>query len=453
MKQKIKTALSVSLVTLGFGLSAQAEVDPSFYVDTHRAVPISQFLTEMKQTGKLDELKPLIEAGLKNYVADPELRTEINARILGYINAGDFAALDHYPKIPLSQVNNLRTLMSSSTSNASTKPLDYQPIKGQLVDLLGACDSAIPVPEPISNSSLTYGHFTNAHLTACEVDRSIKMANILNGLSVAGSTVTYLNKDYHSPSELIGAFMADHHPSQITDERVYANFLSYNWGDVEIIWPAWLDTGMTLNSGEELTIPMGHSQYVWEISVPDSSGDPRNDVKASVSFFLGMNGTGFFPNVEVRPKWTGHKVVNTITNPAQVKKSLDVARSYLLRIILEGKTVVKHDNMPVLGYGYLGVCNDSVAAIEVATQVQNVVLPFPLLRAAALDTEETPLNNTLDNAMRSLPKDGDQQLQRADTLKRILNMIPYEDIRQTNLISTEFQNLMLKAQAESLSVQ
>jgi hypothetical protein len=132
-------------------------------------------------------------------------------------------------------------------------------------------------------------------------------------------------------------------------------------------------------------------------------------------FYLGISGAAFFAQNQVRPEWTGEVLAPASTDAVA---TLDWAARYLARNRVERATVAA--GLPADGYGFVGVCNDSNAVIELATM--GTLSAFPLLRAASLDTE-APLGDGLDDILHALPHDADNN-DPPDAIRRIAAMTP-----------------------------
>jgi hypothetical protein len=187
-------------------------------------------------------------------------------------------------------------------------------------------------------------------------------------------------------------------------------------------WPSWVKTGITLENGQELIVPMGHSQHSWHISGPL--------VTANVTFYLGVSGTGFFPQTSDRAGWTGLRALYRISSEnggtPTILKALDIARVYFKRNLYESSHVGK--GLPADGYGMLGVCNDSTALLEYL--YKGTISEYPLVRERAL-TAQSVLNDGLDAALKMLPSDADSYPNpssgrgRLSVLNRLAEMTPY----------------------------
>jgi len=351
-------------------------------------------------------------------IPDPQLRAALEQQLQAILASPDFAGAERFPVVPLRGLSQLRPLLGTIDAEA---PRADAVTTGELVTLLGACDAERGRPAPVGQvPGVGNGHFPNLALTRCQAAHSARLAQILTSLAADnGSEVRYQGKTLTSPCQLLAALVAAGHDIEVRNERTYANFISLTAGEVNVRWPVWLDTGIALAGGAHLTVPMGHSHHAWRISGPL--------VNARVMFYLGISGAAFFAQTGVRPAWTGDVVQGADSTAdgadgatEHVLAAAAAAAAYLRRNRVERATVAQ--GMPADGYGFVGVCNDSNAAIEWATL--GTISTFPLMRAAQLD-QAALLGDGLDEAVRRLPHDADQAPARADGLRRVLAMTPH----------------------------
>jgi hypothetical protein len=157
-------------------------------------------------------------------------------------------------------------------------------------------------------------------------------------------------------------------------------------------------------------------------------------VNAQVTYFLGIDGTGFFGQNSIRASWTGLRTLyqyssDNAADVPKILKALDVASLYFKRNAIETATVAK--GFPADGYGYLGVCNDSTVLLE--KLYRGTDTSYPLVRSKSLSTNPAvmQINDGLGSTIDLLPHDGDNipdistVAGRHKTLKRIAWMIPY----------------------------
>lgn len=379
---------------------------------SRRAIDQKTFLAGLRDAGQLDALLAGADAELAAMIPDPALRAELIAQLRAIAAAQDFAGVERFPTIPLGAIGQLRPAIGLIDAPA---PAPDAVLDGELRALLGDCMVERDGPSPLHPAlpGVGYGHFPDLALTGCQVAHSRALAQILTSLAAGnGSVVRWQGAELRTPLALIEALVASGHVIETRNERTYANFISLTYGDVDVRWPAWLDTGIDLESGERLVVPMGHSHRAWRITGPV--------VNARVMFYLGIDGAAFFAQTQTRPAWTGDVASYTSTDPADALATVDVAATYLRRVRVERATVAA--GLPADGYGFLGVCNDSNAAIELATR--GTVTTFPLMRAAELDAA-ADLGDGLDDLLRALPHDADAIASRADALRRVLAMTPH----------------------------
>lgn len=405
---------------------------------TRPEMSLQALLTELRATGQLAPFVAMARQQIATLIPGETERAAINATLDGVLASESFDGLQRFPLLPLRQFDAFRLALAGF--NSPTPEAD-RVVNGTLEDLLGGCQADRSNP-PIVNPALPSvgnGHFPDLTLSACQAAHSVSLAQIMTSLSVGnGSSVTYQGQEITSPGDLLRALMEHGHTVEVRNERSYANFLSMTYGEINVRWPTWLNTGVALNDGNELVIPMGHSQETWHISGPV--------VNARVMFYLGTSGAAFFPQTTVRPAWTGLAGKDITSNAqggvdAHAIAVADASAAYLRRSRTERATVAQ--GMPADGYGYVGVCNDSVAAVEYL--VEGTITAFPLVRAADLDSQVN-LGDGLDDVMRSLPHDADVAPSTTDALTRALAMTPHP-LDSTLIVDETLRSQLVRAQS------
>ena len=263
-----------------------------------------------------------------------------------------------------------------------------------------------PQPEPISpeTPNIGYGHFISQSIPLSMVAQNYALSRVMTKLAEQkGYEVKFPNIEgkttlVKSLEDFIQVLWRTGHHIQLRDERTFANFLSFTYGEKYIRWPVWFKTQVLDSQKEELFFPSPHSQFVWQITGPT--------VNARVNFFLGINGVAFFPKFdEERPQWTGFKSKFQIFDESRkdrdlILKATIIAGKYLRRIRHESEQYAK--DYPSDGYGFTGICNDSSAVIERA--ISETTTFFPLFRAPKLN-EESRVRDGLDDIFNELPRD------------------------------------------------
>jgi hypothetical protein len=374
------------------------------------------FVRALQQQGG-PALTEVAKAEITKLVHDPVVAQQMAAQLEAILADPNLTGLDRYPTIPLAAIGAIRPALGAIPADP---PKPDEVVTGELGALLGGCTPNREIPAEVDARlpGVRYGQFPSKTLSPCQFAHAKKLAQVLTSLAAQnGSAVTFKGQTIRTPRELFAALVASGHKVQVRNERMYANFLSLIAGDRDVIWPVWIDTGIQVG-GESLSIPVGHSHHAWRISGPN--------VNTRVMFYLGVSGAGFFGQTDQRPAWSGMitstdvTIASTGADHDYMLETVDVASAYLRRNRVERTTVAA--GKPADGYGYVGVCNDSNAAIEHATK--RTVSTFPLLRAKALDTAPD-LNDGLDATMKALPKDGDGLVDTADALRRAVAMQPF----------------------------
>ncbi|MEO5667516.1 MAG: hypothetical protein ABIR96_05615 [Bdellovibrionota bacterium] len=402
-------------------------------------IKISELMRQLDSSGQLDALDAIVKARIDELTPNPILRQALLGQWEEMRRKKDYATLDHFPMLHLKQVDRLRPALGGS--GQPSEKIDIAILKGRLEDIFGECRELAPLPKAVSSRMpmMTNGHFPDPGLGLCDQDRSIKFARMLNSLMAAnGSEIGIGPAKARSAQKLFELLIEGGHTVEMRSERTYANFLSLNWGDQPVIWPVWIDTGLKTREGNPIQVPVGHSQHSFTIDGPL--------VHASVMFYLGTDGVGFFGQVDERPAWTGMRASYKITSnddAAKIIKALDYAGRYYRRIQSESQGVAS--GMAANGYGYLGVCNDSNAVLEWVDK--GTVSVFPLMRAEELN-QKSRGSDGLDEILRGLPKDSSDFPRTPSNLSRVLSMTPFEDLDDRDLHDESLRQILKSLESE-----
>ena len=415
------------------GDCARPEIGPQEFIEQLSKKDLSTLLGDTEaRVAKLVPSRELKEA-LLNQLHQIEKKTDWNQ-------------LSRFPTLPpLSHASQIRPLLGVLFDGIPGKPPEPDRIvHGDLASLLGESKTErgeSPLADSEAPNGIHRGYFKDEALTKAQLDQSPALAKILTSLSLnKGSKVSVTDPvtgktlNAASQDELFRALIASGHKIEMRREVMYSDILPFKAGDRDVKWPVWLDTGVKLPDGSSLKVPIGHSAYTWRISGPV--------VNARVVFYLGTSGVGFFPDISARPEWTGRATRSVARSwdggEASIFKAMDVAGRYLRRIRCERGSVAK--GLPSDGYGYLGVCNDSVAVIQSAldeTSGGKQTLPYPTVRAAELrggscSKDDSGRGDGLEDIFARIPHDADvSPKQLADpayqheVLCRVLEMTPY----------------------------
>lgn len=307
-------------------------------------------------------------------------------------------------------------------------------VTGDFVEMLSKAKTTYSAsdPTPINKDlpEIKYGHFADRRLSLTQIAQSQLVAQLLTSLAAAnGSKVEWKHEEkvheIQTPVDFFKTLLASGHQIEVSNERTYANFIAIVRGEKYVRWAAWIDTGIKMNDGKNLMVPMSHSQHTWKVSGPL--------VNARVAFFLGIGGVGFFPQIDERPQWTALATRDVVTSgkvksDAHILATVDVASRYFTRIRQEA-TTGPAKGMKGDGYGLVGICNDSNAVIEYATR--GTQSTYPWVRSPSLQSPDSP--EFLDKIFTTLKPDtqlrdedlGEGELVREKVLCRILAGTPH----------------------------
>lgn len=371
------------------------------------------------------KMAALIEKVFSQLLGSDYLTKEQLRKISYLIQTKDFEKFQRFPTLTLSALRKIQSLKKTNAEEAVPVP---EPIKGDLESILGSeCSEKLPEAKIVLASipELKAGNARDPEASDCKVDRSIKLARLLSSLvRNDGSEVTYQNNVLRTPEDLMRALLSSGHHVVMTNEKNYADFNGWSYKGKAVRTPLWIDTEVDLETGERLVIPAGHSALVFRVT----GGDLIQE--AQLSYYFGTFGINFYPDVELRPKWNESKVTYSVDSldlqqREEILAAFRITRKYYEQHILDEKAL---GALPMHGYGYLGVCNDSVAIVELLTRSSNLdtrqVTAFPLARAKALD-QNLEIESDLSKALAMLPKDLDSAPTREDLLRRVWSMNPF----------------------------
>ena len=358
-------------------------------------ISASEFISRLKARGILDSAETYLTTMFQKYSGDANLSAKLVQGLKNLISQNPA----RFPTVSLSQIGAFQPVVGEAemlaASQKKTERIPDPVVSGDLITALNTLGKFTREPPPPVDKRLPgigNGDFINLALTKDQIIQSSGLAQVLTSLALNnGSSVTFNGKTFSSPGPLLAELAATGHRIKVADQRTYANFISFNDGDDVVRWPSWLDTGLKMPSGAEVIVPMSHAQLAWEITGPV--------VNARLTFFLGISGAGFFPNIHTRPAWTGLRETRLPT--ALVSQIAETAATYLRRDRTEANIYAK--GLANDGYGVTeGVCCDSVAAVEAKLNLLQFETPYPLLRSTKL---KTPLQDGFDDVLSALPHD------------------------------------------------
>lgn len=368
---------------------------------TQPTLPLAALLSQFDAAavdGALTEALPAL-------FADPTMAAAVRQQISGFF-AGE---ADVFPVLPIAALSSAQPLLERAGDPAVEAP---GPRSFELTALLTeACtvDRAARAPvHPALPAELTRGGWPDYTLDDCTVQRQRAFAEVLNNLALDnGSAVVHGPTRYESVEDVFVALIDAGHHVVVENNRYFANFLGLNYGEASLVAPVWIDTGLPLAGGGTLPIPAPHSHHSVTVTGPL--------VNAHIEYYMGVSGGVSFRSAEnLSVPWVGERTAYTYdsaVDPQGVVARMTLA-ARLRRVWTE-----RGQGLPALGYGQLGVCNDSTAVLEL--DAEGTVSIYPLAHSP---TQAAPTDQ-VDTLLAQLPYD----LGAPDpsALDRITRTLPY----------------------------
>ena len=226
---------------------------------------------------------------------------------------------------------------------------------------------------------------------------SVRLAEVLNRLSMNGLeeeaplTAAIGGRTATTPEELMQALIASGHEVVVSDARYFANFGHLHYKGKDVIMPFWMNSRILVpHTNRPLLIPVSHAEYEWSVRGPK--------INAEVAWYFGIDGKAEFRTMdELNQPW----VLGRHAHEYRGGDAAEVTR-------LVGKMMVAYvhqhalrPQLPFGGYYALGVCQDSVAAIE--KKMTGKVTLFPMTADASSFAD--PRDAEVNALMAAIPKD------------------------------------------------
>jgi hypothetical protein len=249
-------------------------------------------------------------------------------------------------------------------------------------------------------AGVTRGDGPNPALAPLHAE-SERLAYVLNRLSLngLGDTATATakisgEKGGHSattPQALISALAETGHTVVVSDARYFANFGHFHFNGQEVMMPFWIDSQIRVpGTRRSLLVPVSHAEYQWHIRGPK--------INADVSFYFGIDGKAQFRTMDTLDQaW----VLGRHAHEYRDADALEVTRLVGLIVVAYAHQHIRRPDLPFGGYFTLGVCQDSVAAIE--KKMTGRATLFPNTADAALFDD--PRDGEINALIHAIPKD------------------------------------------------
>ena len=310
--------------------------------------------------------------------------------VAGYINLGELA-LSQAQQVDLDQPSHAERVPPGSL----VKPLGYGVVSGD-------------GPDP---------RLVGEHA------ESVRLAELLNRLSLNGLNISAADgteavtaliggKVAHSPAELMRALAETGHEVRVSDARYFANFGHFHFNGQDVMMPFWVDTLIRVpRTRRPLLVPVSHAEYEWTIRGPK--------VNADVAFYYGIDGRAEFRTMdELNQPW----VLGRMAHVYEGAQMLEVTRLTGEMVVAYIHQHVARPKLPFGGYYTLGVCQDSVAAIE--RRMTGKTTLFPNTADASLFND--PRDAEVNGLMAAISKDRESAPLDAE---RVFGSLPATDLR------------------------
>jgi hypothetical protein len=384
-------------------------------------VLLSQMMRELSATpGFTDALLAELDKGGKRGPAllTPALLKRLRELILGK----DWQGLDRFPGWTMRGINPTVRVAGhvvgkdqDDTNSASQHPVAGTATTEKIKTYIDLGSYSLEKPETINlDSPSTLPGFTTEGLVselgagvvrgdganpklAPMHPESQRMADVLNRLSLnaldgaATATAVIDNKTATTPQDLVQALMATGHTVVVSDARYFANFGHFHFKVQDVMMPFFVDSQIVIpGTRRSLLVPVSHAEYEWEIRGPK--------VNADVSWYFGIDGKAEFRTMDTLDQpWVLGRHAHEYRNA----NAEEVTRLVGRMSVAYAHEHLARPELPFGGYYALGVCQDSVAAIE-KKMTGNATL-FPNTADAALFDD--PRDAEVNVMIQAIPKD------------------------------------------------
>jgi hypothetical protein len=232
---------------------------------------------------------------------------------------------------------------------------------------------------------------------------SRRLADVLNRLGMnaleGAATVTAEvgGKRATTPQALVQALMETGHSVEIADARYFANFGHFHYKGQDVMMPFFVNSQIGIPGTERgfgpqrsLLVPVSHAEYEWTIRGPK--------VNADVSWYFGIDGKAEFRTMDTLDQaW----VLGRHAHEYRDADAVEVTRLVGKMLIAYVHQHLRRPDLPFGGYYPLGVCQDSVAAIERKMTGHDTLFPNTADGALWDDPRDAEVNELI----LAIPKD------------------------------------------------
>jgi hypothetical protein len=247
---------------------------------------------------------------------------------------------------------------------------------------------------------------------------SQRLAEVLNRLAmnglhgVARTTASLGGKEATTPEQLIEALVASGHEVVVADARYFANFGHFHYKGQDVMMPFFINAQILIpHTQRPLMVPVSHAEYEWTVRGPK--------INASVAWYFGIDGKAEFRTMdELNQPWVLGRHAHEYRGP----EAVEVTRLTGRMMVAYAHLHMAHPAMPFGGYYGLGVCQDSVAAIE--KKMTGTATLFPNTADTAFFKD--PRDSEVNGLIAAIPKDREGAMPQPE---RIFGSLPTTDLR------------------------
>jgi hypothetical protein len=415
-------------------------------------VLLSQMMRELSATpGFTDALLAQLDQGEKKGPAlmTPALMKKLRELILGK----DWQGLDRFPGWTMQEVNPAVGVISrvaakrdetpaGTPSGAPTEAAPSRSSQGQISEYLDLGSYSMGKTETVSldkpstlpglsdaalvselGAGVVRGDLGNPRLAPMHPE-SQRLADVLNRLganalaSAARVTAEIGGKAATTPEELVKTLMETGHSVTVVDARYFANFGHFHYKGQDVMMPFFVNSQIAIPGTKRvfgpprsLLVPVSHAEYEWEIRGPK--------VNADVSWYFGIDGKAEFRTMDTLDQaW----VLGRHAHEYRGGEAVEVTRLAGKMLVAYMHQHLRRPDLPFGGYYALGVCQDSVAAIERKMTGHDTL--FPNTAEGAL--WDDPRDAEINAMMLAIPKDRNGAPPSAE---RIFGSLPTRDLQ------------------------
>jgi hypothetical protein len=233
----------------------------------------------------------------------------------------------------------------------------------------------------------------------------------MNGLGGAVATASLDGKSATTPEAMVQALVAGGHEVSVADARYFANFGHFHYKGQDVMMPFWVNSRILVpHTRRPLLVPVSHAEYEWTIRGPK--------INADVAWYFGIDGKAEFRTMdELNQPW----VLGRHAHEYRGADAVEVTRLTGKMMVAYAHLHMAHPALPFGGYYALGVCQDSVAAIEKKMTGKATLFPNTADTALFNDPRDVEVNALIG----AIPKDRRGKMPEPE---RIFGSLPTTDL-------------------------